>query len=385
MIKGKFPIEKFSSIETPFYYYDIALLRKTLQTINEEIANKNYHVHYAIKANANKRLLQEIASFGFGADCVSGNEIQQALACGFPASKIVFAGVGKTDKEIQIGLDNNIFCFNVESIPEMEVIDQLAARCNKTASIALRINPNIDGHTHKYITTGLDENKFGLNLDDLPQALQTLQRCHHLHLIGIHFHIGSQITDLSVFQNLCIKAKELHSWFEERGFSSPIINVGGGLGINYQHPNHCPMADFESYFRLFDKYLTLQPNQSLHFELGRSVVASCGSLIGRVTYVKKSANKTFLILDTGMSELLRPALYNAFHLIENLTSDQELETYDIVGPICESADIFAEHFELNRATRGDIVAIRSAGAYGEAMASGYNCRALPKSYFSDSI
>ncbi len=385
MIKGTFPVEKFNTIETPFYYYDIDLLRKTLETIKKEIADKNYHVHYAVKANANPRLLKEIASFGFGADCVSGNEVLQALSCGFDASKIVFAGVGKTDKEIQIGLDNDIFCFNVESLPEMEVIEELAAKSNKTASVAIRINPNVDGRTHKYITTGLNENKFGLNMADLPQALELLSKCSHIKLIGIHFHIGSQITDLSVFQNLCIKVREMESWFENHGIALPIINVGGGLGINYQHPNHCPMADFESYFRLFDKYLTLKSGQSLHFELGRSVVASCGSLISRVTYVKKGIDKTFLILDAGMSELIRPALYRAFHHIENLTSDGNTEYYDIVGPICESADIFAENFPINQAKRGDIIAIRSAGAYGEVMASSYNCRPLNKSFFSDSI
>ncbi len=385
MIKGNFPIEKFNAIETPFYFYDIALLRKTLETIQKEIANKNYHVHYAIKANANARLLKEISSFGFGADCVSGNEVLQALSCGIDASKIVFAGVGKTDREIQIGLNNDIFCFNVESIPELEVIEELAAKSNKTASVAIRINPNIDGRTHKYITTGLNENKFGLNMADLPQVLELLSKSNHIKLIGLHFHIGSQITDLSVFQDLCIKVKEVETWFDSRGIFLPIINVGGGLGINYHHPNHCPMADFESYFRLFDRYLALKSGQSLHFELGRSVVASCGSLISRVTYVKKGIDKTFLILDAGMSELIRPALYHAFHHIENLTSDNDLEYYDIVGPICESADIFAEKFPINQAKRGDIIAVRSAGAYGEVMASSYNCRPLNKSFFSDSI
>ncbi|MDD3788818.1 MAG: diaminopimelate decarboxylase [Petrimonas sp.] len=385
MIKGQFPASKFNSLETPFYYYDIDLLRKTLDTIKTEIRNKDYHIHYAVKANANPRLLKEIAAYGFGADCVSGNEILRAIDCGFPASKIAFAGVGKTDREIEIGLDNDIFCFNVESLPEMQAIEALAAKKSKTARIALRINPNVDAHTHKYITTGLNENKFGLNEADLPQALELIARSAHLEIIGMHFHIGSQITDLSAFENLCVKAFELRNWFHSQGVKLQHINVGGGLGINYQHPNHCPTADFESYFRLFGKYLKTEEGQSLHFELGRSVVAPCGSLITRTTYVKEGISKKFLIVDAGMTELIRPALYQAFHHIENISSDKELTAYDVVGPICESSDVFAKDMKLNEAQRGDLIAIRSAGAYGEVMASQYNCRELPKAYFSDQI
>lgn len=385
MIKGQFPVEKFQQLETPFYYYDIALLRKTLEIIKSETEGKSYHIHYAVKANANPRILKEIASFGFGADCVSGNEILRALECGFPASKIAFAGVGKTDKEIGIGLDNDIFCFNVESLPELEAIAALAVKKNKTANIAFRINPNIDAHTHKYITTGLNENKFGLNENDLPAAIDFVRNHPSLKIIGIHFHIGSQITDLSAFENLCVKALEYQNWFETQGVSLQLINVGGGLGINYQHPNHCPIADFESYFRLFEKYLKLKNGQTVHFELGRSVVAPCGSLITRTTYVKEGVSKKFLIVDAGMTDLIRPALYQAFHHTENISSDEAVGNYDVVGPICESSDVFGKDVPLNRAKRGDFLALRSAGAYGEIMASRYNCRDLPQSYFSDSI
>lgn len=385
MIKGQFPVEKFQSLETPFYYYDINLLRETLEAVKKEVEGKKYVIHYALKANSNPRILKEISSYGFGADCVSGNEILRALDCGFPASKIAFAGVGKTDREIKIGLDNDIFCFNVESLPEMEAIERLASQKGKIAPIALRINPNVDAHTHKYITTGLEENKFGLNKSDLPKVIELIKKSNHLKLIGIHFHIGSQITDLSSFENLCVKAVELQNWFSKQGISFEIINVGGGLGINYHHPNHCPIADFESYFRLFTKYLKLKENQSLHFELGRSFVASCGSLIARTTYIKEGITKKFLIVDAGMTDLIRPALYQAFHHIENISSDKEYETYDIVGPICESSDVFGENILLNQSRRGDFIAIRSTGAYGETMASTYNCRELPKSYFSDSL
>ena len=385
MIKGNFPKDRFESIETPFYYYDIELFHKTLDTIKEETKNRPFHVHYALKANANTRILKDIASYGFGADCVSGNEILKAIECGFPPSKIVFAGVGKSDKEINIGLDNDIFCFNVESLPEIEVLNDLAAKKNKTATVALRINPNVDAKTHKYITTGLDENKFGINEQDLPKTLETVLKCRNIELIGIHFHIGSQITDLTSFEDLCVKVKKIQNWFNDQGVELPIINVGGGLGINYHHPNHFPMADFESYFRLFDKHLKLSNNQILHFELGRSVVAPCGSLISRVLFLKEGIKKNFLILDAGMTDLIRPALYQAFHHIENISSDDELFKYDVVGPICESSDTFGEEISLNQSKRGDLIAIRSAGAYGEAMVSKYNCRDVPGSYYSDTL
>jgi len=385
MVKGIFPVEEFKQLDTPFYYYDMNLLRATLETVKNETENKPFHVHYAVKANANPRLLREIASYGFGADCVSGNEVIQALACGFSPDKIVFAGVGKTDKEIRVGLDNDIFCFNSESIPELEVINMLAREKNKRARVALRVNPNVDARTHKYITTGLNENKFGINEQDLPNTLEKIGELSHLQLIGLHFHIGSQITDLSSFEDLCVKARQLEEWFTSQGVSLPVINVGGGLNINYHHPNHLPMADFEAYFRLFEKHLMPRPNQKLYFELGRSIVAPCGSLICRSLYIKEGIQKNFLILDAGMTELIRPALYQAYHHIENVSSDQEPELYDVVGPICESSDVFAEQRPLNRTKRGDLIAIRSAGAYGETMASTYNCRDLPASYFSDTL
>ncbi|MCE5206005.1 MAG: diaminopimelate decarboxylase [Porphyromonadaceae bacterium] len=385
MIKGIFPVDKFNNIETPFYWYDMDLLRETLGIIRDECRNKPFHVHYAVKANANPRILKEIAAYGFGADCVSGNEILRALECGFTADKIAFAGVGKTDREILIGLDNDIFCFNVESKPELTVLNALASGRGKKARIALRINPNVDAHTHKYITTGLNENKFGINEQDLPEILQMIRTSPHIELIGIHFHIGSQITDLSSFEDLCVKAAALQEWFNNQGVSLPVINVGGGLGINYQHPNHCPVADFEAYFRLFEKYLKLQENQTLHFELGRSMVAPCGSLITRVLYVKEGLQKKFLIVDAGMTDLIRPALYQAFHHIENISSEKDYVPYDVVGPICESSDVFGEERMLNEAVRGDLIAVRSAGAYGETMVSQYNCREKPASYFSDSL
>lgn len=383
MLKGTFPIEKFEVLETPFYYYDMALLKETLEVIKAESSKYGYHVHYAVKANANPRILETIAAQGLGADCVSGGEVQAALDAGFPADKVVFAGVGKADWEINLGLDRDIFCFNVESLAELEVINELAAAKGKVARIALRINPEVDAHTHAKITTGLKENKFGINLSLLGKVLDTMQSMNSVRLIGIHTHIGSQITDMSAFRNLAIRMNEIQEELESKGLQVENLNFGGGLGIDYYHPNHLPIPAFDNYFAVFKKLLKLRPGQQVHFEPGRSVVAQCGSLISRVLYVKEGEVKKFAILDAGFTELIRPAMYDAYHRIENISSDEETDIYDVVGPICESSDVFGKDVELNKVHRGDFIALRSAGAYGEVMASQYNCRKLPKAYYSD--
>ncbi len=385
MLKGKFPKERFEGLMTPFYYYDVELLRETLDTVKKEAGKYGYHVHYAIKANANPRVLSIIAENGLGADCVSGGEIEAALRAGFPSDKIVFAGVGKSDWEINLGLENNIFCFNVESAAELEVINSLAADKNKVAKVALRINPEVDAHTHAKITTGMKENKFGINLSQLGQVLDRLQTMKNVKLTGIHCHIGSQITDMSAFRNLVIRVNEIQEELECRGVSVENLNFGGGLGIDYYHPNHLPIPSFDDYFAVFDKLLKRRDGQQVHFEPGRSVVAQCGTLISKVLYVKVGETKQFVILDAGFTELIRPAMYDAYHRIENISSDEATEIYDVVGPICESSDVFGKDVELNKAHRGDLVALRSAGAYGEVMASQYNCRRLPKAYYSDTI
>ncbi|WP_165020841.1 diaminopimelate decarboxylase [Dysgonomonas sp. ZJ279] len=385
MTKGTFPIDKLKGIETPFYYYDMELLKKTLKIVKEETKKYGFIQHYAVKANANRRILEVIATEGFGADCVSGNEVKAAMAAGFPASKIVFAGVGKTDKEINVALDYNIFCFNVESLPELEVINELAAKKGKLAQVALRINPNVDAHTHEYITTGLSENKFGFNMNHLDKVIEKIGTLKNISLIGIHFHIGSQIEDVTTFAPLCARVNELQKFFEERGIQLPHINLGGGLGIDYEDPTAHPISDFVAYFELFHKNLQLRDGQTAHFELGRCIVAQCGALMTKVTYVKEGENKKFAILDAGMTDLIRPALYQAYHKIENISSDLPVQKYDVVGPICESSDTFAKDYELNETKRGDLIALRSAGAYGEIMASQYNCREIPKAYFSDKI
>jgi diaminopimelate decarboxylase len=384
-MKANYPIQKFNDIQTPFYYYDLDLLRRTLSEINDNSVASNFEVHYAMKANVNPSVLKCIQESGLGADCVSGGEVQAALDAGIPASKVVFAGVGKADWEINLGLENDIFCFNVESIPELEVINELAHAKNKIAQVALRINPNVSAHTHHYITTGLNENKFGINMSELDKVTDLVLTLNHIKLIGIHFHIGSQITDLSSFQVLSVRVNEIQEHFESRNIKLEVINVGGGLGINYEHPNHFPIPDFNAYFKIFRDHLNLAPHQTLHFELGRAVVAQCGSLISRVLYVKEGTSKKFAILDAGFTELIRPALYQAYHRIENLTSNAPDEVYDVVGPICESSDSFAKDYSMNATKRGDIIALRSAGAYGEIMASQYNLRKLPKAYTSDEL
>ncbi|MBP1663899.1 MAG: diaminopimelate decarboxylase [Bacteroidetes bacterium] len=385
MLKAQYPLEKFRNIPTPFYYYDLDVLRNTLKEINEQTTGYNFEVHYALKANVNPEVLNIIREAGLGADCVSGGEVQAAVNAGIPSSKIVFAGVGKADWEINLALENDIFCFNAESIPELEVINELATAKNKTASVALRINPNVDAHTHNYITTGLNENKFGINMEDIDKVISVLPDLRNIRMIGIHFHIGSQITDMTAYHNLCVRISEIEDIFASKNIFLQHINVGGGLGINYEHPNHFPVPEFETYFRTFKEHFKLQPGQTLHFELGRSVVAQCGSLISKVLYVKEGSTKNFAILDAGFTDLIRPALYQAYHRIENLSSDLPVEKYDVVGPICESSDVFDKDCYLNKTRRGDIIAIRSAGAYGEIMASQYNLRALPKAYTSDNI
>jgi diaminopimelate decarboxylase len=386
MAKGKFPVEKLQSVQTPFYYYDAELLRQTLRAINDEASrHEGFVVHYAVKANANPKVLRIIREAGLGADCVSGGEVEASIKAGFPNNKIVFAGVGKSDWEINIGLDNEIFCFNVESIPELEVINELAAAKGKVARIAFRLNPNVGAHTHANITTGLAENKFGIDMNDMLTVIAEAEKMANVKFVGLHFHIGSQILDMGDFEALCNRVNDLQDLLEKHRIHVEHINVGGGLGVDYAHPNRLPIPDFKDYFDTYAKKLKLRNGQTLHFELGRAVVAQCGSLITRTLYVKKGAIKKFAIVDAGFTDLIRPALYQAYHKIENITSEEPLQAYDVVGPICESTDVFAKQIDLNGTKRGDLLAIRSAGAYGEIMASQYNLRRLPIGYMSDEL
>ena len=382
----QFPVERFADIRTPFYYYDTDILRQTLDAINTEIKkHDNYFVHYAVKANANLKVLQVINEAGFGIDCVSGGEIEQVLKAGFPANKIVFAGVGKSDWEIELGLDKDIFCFNVESIPELEVINEIATRKGKVATVCFRINPNVGAHTHANITTGLAENKFGIDMQDMEKVISLAQSMKNVQFKGLHFHIGSQILEMDDFIALAHRINDLQDRLEAQGIHLEIINVGGGLGVDYKDPQNNPIPNFKDYFAVYEQHLKVRPGQTVHFELGRAVVAQCGALVTKVLYVKENAIKKFAIVDAGFTELIRPALYDAHHKIINLNSKEADVKYDVVGPICESSDTFDKDILLPKTHRGDLLALLSAGAYGEIMASGYNCRRLPEGYTSEEL
>lgn len=368
-------------LKTPLYYYELPILEATLDEIKRCIEGRPVKVHYAVKANCNPQLLKVIAESGLGADCVSAREITASIKAGFKADSICYAGVGKTDRELIGGMKAGIGYFNVESIEELEVLAQLAEEYGYKANVALRVNPDIDAHTHHYITTGLEENKFGIHKSMLSKAVDFTLQSPVLNLVGLHFHIGSQITVMEPFKILCEKINAIQDEYLQKGVEFKIINVGGGLGIDYDDPDRNPIPDFKAYFDTLLNNLKLRPGQELHCELGRSIVAQCGTLISKVTYVKKGADRQFIILDAGMNDLIRPALYGAHHKIQNLTASEgePTEIYDVVGPICETSDTFGKDEKLPLTKRGDLIALRSAGAYGESMASTYNIRTLPES------
>lgn len=385
--------DRFNSLvrrETPFYYYDLDLLRETLEEAARAAEPYGFHIHYALKANAEERILRAMSAAGFGADCVSGPEVQRAAECGFDPKGIMFAGVGKTDREIREALAVGIGCFNVESIPELENIANIAAEAGVKAPIAIRVNPNIDAHTHKYVTTGLEENKFGISEFELDLAIGIIKTSPSLDFRGIQFHIGSQIIDVEeVFATECERAAYFVDYFESRGLRVSSIDLGGGLGIDYHDPDSQPVPEFARWFKVIDEHLKRRPDQQVHFEPGRCLVAQCGSLITRIVYVKVGQTRRFAITDAGMNDLIRPALYGSYHKIENLSAaylrgnEDPVLTYDVVGPVCESSDTWGTDRELPQTRRGDLLAIRSAGAYGATMASNYNLRPFAGVVYSD--
>ncbi len=375
--------EAFRSRPTPFYYYDLDVLRDTLTRLSRAAKRHGYQVHYAVKANAEPRILQIIREYGLGADCVSGNEVARALEVGFPREKVVFAGVGKTDAEIRLALERDIAVFNCESLQELTVINEIAGALGKRARVAFRLNPDVDARTHAYIRTGRAHDKFGIHAPEWPEVLALLPKLRHVEPVGLHFHIGSQITDLEVFRELALQVNRIQESVGATGWQPRHLNLGGGLGIDYRNPDALP--DFEAYFDVFQTYLRPLPEQTIHFELGRAVVAPCGTLVSRVTYVKRATQVTFAVLDASMTDLLRPALYGAEHKIENLSRNGPVQAYDVVGPVCESADRFGRNVRLPETHRGDLVAIRSTGAYGQVMASRYNLRDLAPAVFSDEL
>ena len=384
-------IEQLDKIATPFYYYDMELLQKTVDYAAEMAQKYGVKIHYAVKANVEKRVLELISSKGFGADCVSGNEVLHAHECGFPADKIVYAGVGKSDKEIYNALKLGIEAFNCESLQEIYVINEMAHVHGLKANVSVRINPDIDAHTHKYVTTGLYENKFGISQHEFDKLIEVLQKSEHINFFGLHFHIGSQITRVDeVFGLECQRVNEIVAYFERKGLKVNNINLGGGLGVDYDDPDENPIPDFETWFRTISENIARREDQTVHVEPGRSLVAQCATLISRVLFVKSGETKNFLIMDAGINDLIRPALYGAYHKIENLSASQRTfypthQAYDIVGPVCESSDVWGAGRLLPLSVRGDLMAIRSTGAYGQVMASRYNMKNLAPSVFSDAI
>ena len=384
-------IDRFEKIATPFYFYDMDLLRRTVDQVHELAQKHNLRVHYAVKANSNEKILREISAKGFGADCVSGNEVLHAHECGFPADRIVYAGVGKSDKEICNAMRLGIEAFNCESLQEIFVINEMAREYGMVANVSVRINPDIDAHTHKYVTTGLYENKFGISQHEFDKLIELIGKSRNINFIGLHFHIGSQITRVAeVFALECRRVNELVAYFERNGLEVKNINLGGGLGVDYDDPDGNPIPDFQTWFSTIDREIVRRPNQTVHVEPGRSIVAQCGTLISRVMFVKSGETKNFLIMDAGMNDLIRPALYGAYHRIENLSATMRPffpshQAYDIVGPVCESSDVWGAGRLLPLSVRGDLMAIRSTGAYGQVMASRYNMKDLAPAVYSDSI
>lgn len=416
--------EKIEELQTPFWYYDLDLLRRTADEVAKLSQKYGIGVHYALKANIEPRILQIISGKGFGADCVSGNEVIYAVEHGFRPETVVFAGVGKTDREISRAIDLGIGCFHVESLMELEVIDAIASAKGVRVNAAVRINPNIDAHTHKYVTTGLEENKFGISRHEFDSVIELLKSCKSVDFKGLHFHVGSQILDVrEVYSEECRMASEIVDYFESHGLVVRDIDLGGGLGVNYTDPDSEPIPDFETWFSTINDNLKRRPDQTVSLEPGRSMVAQCGSLISRVVFVKHGEHKSFLILDAGMNDLIRPALYGSYHHIENLTAEAQAGShfqtmsglgaqrepvmkdnlrshpsvmeveggrdvcyrYDVTGPVCESSDVWGTDRQLPESHRGDMLAIRSAGAYGSVMSSRYNLRDIAPAVFSDEL
>jgi len=378
-------LNKFQSINTPFYYYDINILKANLEALKNSINNKN-KVHFALKSNFNNKILDIINSYGFGIDAVSGNEIKKAIEVGFKSEDIVFAGVGKKDSEIQFSIDNNISYLNSESFQEIEIINKISSKSNKITPISIRINPNIKTQTHKHIQTGYRNNKFGIDINDLNEVIDYSNKFKNIEIVGFHFHLGSQINNNSPFLKLCSIVNEVNDVFKVKSINIKYINVGGGLAIDYSNPIDNSISDFKNFISLFNKNIFLNDKQIIHFELGRSIVGQCGFLISKVLFIKKSYEKNYVIIDAGMNDLIRPALYNTYHKVINITSKSpEKINYDVVGPVCESSDTFAYDYPLPITNRDDFIVICSAGAYGQSMSSNYNLRNKLKSYYSDTI
>jgi diaminopimelate decarboxylase len=362
------------AVGTPFYCYSTATLERHYRIFSAAMP-KDALVAFSIKSNNNLAVLKTLHKLGAGADVVSGGELKRALVAGIPGERIVFSGVGKRKAEMAAALTAGIYQFNVESEPELLALDEVAGSMGKTAPVAFRVNPDIDAHTHAKISTGLAETKFGIPWNQVRSAYAKAAKLQHIAIVGVDVHIGSQITELAPFEAAFRKVVELVAVLRADGHRIERIDLGGGLGVPY-HSDNQPPPDPAHYGALAAR-ITKDASARLIMEPGRLIAANAGILVSRVLYVKKGEEKEFLIIDAGMNDLVRPALYDAFHDIVPLrepSPDTAHARYDVVGPVCETSDIFAADRDLPQLGAGDLVAILTAGAYGAVMSSAYNAR-----------
>lgn len=370
-----------AEVGTPFYLYSEQKLRDNFKSFADAVKPlKKATVCFAVKSNFNPTILKILAGMGAGADIVSGGELELALQAGVPADKIVFSGVGKTRAELTAAIMAGIKQINAESESEIRLIDEIAIGLNKTASVGIRVNPDVDARTHEKITTGKKENKFGIDWNDARRLFLSAEQFKGLSLHGIEVHVGSQILELSPFREAFVKTKKMLNDLKEHGVSIQTVDVGGGLGVAYKTDESAPSP--ADYIAVLQDVLGDFDGEFV-FEPGRCISGDAGVLVASVVRVKQTGDKRFAVLDAGMSDLVRPAMYDAYHNIEALKGGEASERYDVVGPICESADIFGKDRMLPELNEGDLIAIETAGAYGAAMASNYNGRPLIAEVLTD--
>lgn len=358
-------------VGTPVYVYSRRTLVEHFRRLDEAFSDLPHLICYSIKANSNLAVISTLAEEGAGADIVSGGELYRALRAGVPAEKVVFAGIGKTEAEMSSALRAGILMFNVESLMELEALDRVAGRMGMTADIALRVNPDVDPETHPYVATGLREAKFGVDMEDALALYRRASSLSHVNVVGVHQHIGSQITTVEPFRESLEKVKELVSRLQGEGIEIRYINVGGGFGIPYRREEVPHPRDYAAVL----KPLLQDLGCSVILETGRLIVGNAGVLVTKVLYRKKTGEKRFLVVDAAMNDLLRPSLYGSYHEILPLRrKDGEGEEVDVVGPICESGDFLARERRIQRSEPGEYLAVMSAGAYGFSMSSNYNSR-----------
>jgi diaminopimelate decarboxylase len=361
---------------TPTYVYSHAAIGKAFRELDEAFSGLDHLVCYAVKANGNLAVLRALASLGAGADIVSGGELYRAVRAGFDPKKLVFAGVGKTEQELMAGLGERILLFNVESAPELERLERLAARVGKQARVSLRVNPDVDAGSHDHITTGRERDKFGIPVDQALALAERAQEYRCVDIIGVHQHIGSQITKLQPFKDSIERSAGLVEGLQERGFDIRYFNIGGGLGIRYKDEEAPRPKELVDAIQPTLQRLQKKPVKIL-CEMGRFISGAAGVLLTGVVYRKKSGEKDFIVADAGMNDLLRPSLYDAHHEIRAVEQNGSVKGADLVGPVCESGDYLARDRELPDAQEGDLLAVMGAGAYGFSMASNYNSRPRP--------